>query len=122
MLAYQVNNQIRSKYARNFITNQINVKRYWLVIDSREKFTIDEETIKWLAEISDGDARIALNSLQMSIQSKPEGNSVITLSDIKESIKVRTKILASYFSNSLLQDYHIVEISLDVWSKWWRAL
>lgn len=56
--------------------------------DFRGKFTIDDETIKWLAEISDGDARIALNSLQMAIQSKTEPNAKITLSDIKESIKV----------------------------------
>ncbi|XP_065206156.1 ATPase WRNIP1-like [Planococcus citri] len=55
--------------------------------DTQESFIIDEDTIKWLAEISDGDARIALNSLQMAIQSKNETNAVITLSDIKESIK-----------------------------------
>lgn len=51
---------------------------------------IDHESIDWLAEISDGDARIALNSLQMAVQSKSDSEScdLITLDDIKDGIKV----------------------------------
>lgn len=56
------------------------------------KWSIDAETIQWLAEISDGDARIALNCLQMAIQSviKCDSDTLvpqITLNDIKDSIK-----------------------------------
>lgn len=59
----------------------------------RSKWSIDAETIQWLAEISDGDARIALNCLQMAIQSviKCDSDTLvpqITLNDIKDSIKV----------------------------------
>lgn len=63
---------------------------------SSERWTIDTETIQWLAAISDGDARIALNSLQMAIQSATERDAPaktassfrITLSDIENGIKV----------------------------------
>ena len=34
------------------------------------KFSIDIYTIKWLAETSDGDARIALGGLELAIQCK----------------------------------------------------
>ncbi|XKL64535.1 hypothetical protein PGB90_004621 [Kerria lacca] len=51
------------------------------------KWRIDLATIQWLAEISDGDARIALNSLQMSIQSKKNSDINISLKDIQDSIK-----------------------------------
>ncbi|CAH1388734.1 unnamed protein product [Nezara viridula] len=58
--------------------------------DNKFKFLIEKETITWLAEMSDGDARIALNSLQMAVSSKSvkEGNSsLISLDDIKNGIK-----------------------------------
>ena len=54
---------------------------------------IDKETVKWLAEMCDGDARIALNSLQLALQAKHSDSSssvtFITLDDIKDGIKVR---------------------------------
>uniref|UniRef100_A0A1B6EPV5 AAA+ ATPase domain-containing protein n=1 Tax=Cuerna arida TaxID=1464854 RepID=A0A1B6EPV5_9HEMI len=51
--------------------------------------SIDKESIDWLADMCDGDARIALNSLHMALktcsgQSKPVR---ITLKDIEEGIK-----------------------------------
>ncbi|XP_017891396.1 ATPase WRNIP1-like [Ceratina calcarata] len=59
------------------------------------KFIIDKPTIEWLAETSDGDARIALGGLELAVQCKissdeefPEkGPVTITLDDIKESLK-----------------------------------
>lgn len=56
---------------------------------------MDKETIKWLAETSDGDARIALGGLELAIQSKVSKNNdslsqdpcLISLEDIKESLK-----------------------------------
>ncbi|XP_015609970.1 ATPase WRNIP1 [Cephus cinctus] len=59
------------------------------------KFHIDEETIQWLAETCDGDARIALGGLELAVQSKApsedkfleEGPGLITLDDIRDSLK-----------------------------------
>ncbi|XP_076751912.1 ATPase WRNIP1 [Xylocopa sonorina] len=59
------------------------------------KFIVDEATIKWLAETSDGDARIALGGLELAVQCKvpndeeflQAGPATITLDDIKESLK-----------------------------------
>ncbi|XP_031786917.1 ATPase WRNIP1-like [Nasonia vitripennis] len=59
------------------------------------KFFIDRETVKWLAETSDGDARIALGGLELAIHSKvpsSEGSSssglnFISLDDVKDSLK-----------------------------------
>ncbi|XP_022189944.1 ATPase WRNIP1 [Nilaparvata lugens] len=61
-----------------------------VVEDGEHKFTIEEDLLIWLAKISDGDARIALNSLHIALQyQKDEGNrdNKITLDDIKNGIK-----------------------------------
>lgn len=58
-----------------------------LIFFSSSKWSIDSETVQWLADISDGDARIALNSLQMAVESKTDCTDRITLNDIKDSIK-----------------------------------
>jgi putative ATPase len=53
---------------------------------------IEEGALKFLADICDGDARIALNSLQLAFQSKMQTGHkevLVTLDDIKEGIKVR---------------------------------
>lgn len=55
-------------------------------------FAIDLESLKWLSEICDGDARIGLNSLQLALQTIPEGTGdgamrTITLANIQEGIK-----------------------------------
>ncbi|XP_073987477.1 ATPase WRNIP1-like isoform X2 [Rhodnius prolixus] len=56
-------------------------------VKSNSRPTINKDSISWLSEICDGDARIALNSLQMAVESN-EGKSLhITLDDIKEGIK-----------------------------------
>lgn len=56
-----------------------------------KKYIVKKETIVWLAEISDGDARIALNSFQMAVESKKlngeENNILISLDDIKDGVK-----------------------------------
>ncbi|XP_066603870.1 ATPase WRNIP1-like [Prorops nasuta] len=59
------------------------------------KFLIDEQTIEWLAETCDGDARIALGGLELAVQSNlpteaeflQTGPIIITLDDIKENLK-----------------------------------
>lgn len=57
---------------------------------------VEESSIKWLAEICDGDARIALNSLQLAMESLEEHTDgdmefklkFMPLSSIKDGIKV----------------------------------
>ena len=57
----------------------------------RCRFSMDEESVQWLAEMCDGDARIGLNSLQMTLNAytNTTGSVHITLDDIKDGIKVR---------------------------------
>lgn len=60
------------------------------------RVAVEESSIKWLAEICDGDARIALNSLQLAMESLQDNNNDETklnlkfmpLSSIKDGIKV----------------------------------
>lgn len=52
---------------------------------------IEEGALKFLADMCDGDARIALNSLQLAFQTKMQTGykqALVTLDDIKEGIKV----------------------------------
>ncbi|RVE48811.1 hypothetical protein evm_006585 [Chilo suppressalis] len=81
-----------------------------LVQDSRSSFDdmskeqipsiiVEEESLRWLAEICDGDARIALGALELAITSRDtesdvckDGPTVLSLDDIKNGIK-RTHML-----------------------------
>lgn len=64
------------------------------------RVAVEESSIKWLAEICDGDARIALNSLQLAMESILENDDCDKMSDlkfmslnsIKDGIKVSFKI------------------------------
>ncbi|XP_043288750.1 ATPase WRNIP1-like [Venturia canescens] len=59
------------------------------------KFLIDSQTIEWLADTCDGDARIALGGLELAVQSIApsdeefflKGPATIGLEDVKESLK-----------------------------------
>ncbi|KAK9510731.1 hypothetical protein O3M35_005459 [Rhynocoris fuscipes] len=56
--------------------------------EPKSKLAINRDSLNWLSEICDGDARIAINSLQMAVDSvKGKSNVQITLEDIKEGIK-----------------------------------
>ncbi|PSN36940.1 ATPase WRNIP1 [Blattella germanica] len=59
--------------------------------DKIPRVLIDEATVKWLGEMCDGDARIALNSLQLALQAKQTDCdsevTLISLDDIKDGIK-----------------------------------
>lgn len=60
-------------------------------LDFTPKLSVTEECLKWIADSSDGDARIALNSFEMCMKQsegeKSDGVKSITLDDIKEGIK-----------------------------------
>ncbi|CAL7950415.1 unnamed protein product [Xylocopa violacea] len=62
-------------------------------VNSKLHFSINKSVIDWLAEVCDGDARVALNGLELAVKTKvwdklssPHLVS-ITLEDIKESLK-----------------------------------
>lgn len=60
-------------------------------LDFTPKLSITEECLKWIADSSDGDARIAINSFEMcmkqAVDAGSSGIKTITLEDIKEGIK-----------------------------------
>ncbi|GFG35197.1 hypothetical protein Cfor_11687 [Coptotermes formosanus] len=59
--------------------------------DKIPRVLIDEATVTWLAEMCDGDARVALNSLQLALQARDQDSNsgvvLISLDDIKDGIK-----------------------------------
>lgn len=61
--------------------------------------SIEEDALKWLSGISDGDARIALNNLQVTIQHCNEKGKIIKVNDIKDGIKVQ--LLNHIFQSSI---------------------
>ncbi|XP_078053153.1 ATPase WRNIP1 [Augochlora pura] len=83
--------------AVSFINGEINDPQNKNQSNSRNKyshsssdFVINKTVIEWLAEVCDGDARVALNGLDLAVKTKvshsSQGSS-ITLDDIKESLK-----------------------------------
>lgn len=54
-----------------------------------KKWSIERKSVQWLADMCDGDARNALNSLQMALQAKIDDNKEghISLEDIQDGIK-----------------------------------
>lgn len=63
-------------------------------VDFTPEFGISSECLQWIADISDGDARIALNSLEMCLKQAKVSNldengdpRLITLDAVKESVK-----------------------------------
>ncbi len=59
-------------------------------LDFEPELAIKEESLKWIAEICDGDARIALNSLELALKysrTDGEGIKLVELETIKEGIK-----------------------------------
>ena len=58
------------------------------VINCKSSIAVQADALKWLADISDGDARIALGNLQLVLQFHETKSKVVTIEDIKEKIKV----------------------------------
>ncbi|CAB3250275.1 unnamed protein product [Arctia plantaginis] len=62
--------------------------------DDLPKCLVEEESLQWLAEVSDGDARIALGALEIALDARDPGTeihvtgpAILTLEDIKNGIK-----------------------------------
>ncbi|KAL7028321.1 hypothetical protein ACKWTF_005794 [Chironomus riparius] len=73
-----------------------NVDDFVQNLDIIPKITITDTCLKWIADTSDGDARIALNSLEMCMKQsgaeKSDDIKMITLKDVRDNIK-RTHLL-----------------------------
>ncbi|KAL0894962.1 hypothetical protein ABMA27_013453 [Loxostege sticticalis] len=80
--------------------NEAQFKRQTILfMDEIHRIIIEQESLQWLAEVCDGDARIALGALELAITSRnteqdvcTEGPAVISLEDVKNGIK-RTHML-----------------------------
>ena len=69
------------------------------------RIAVERSSLKWLSDICDGDARIALNSLQLAMDSIPENEEgeaksiklkLLSLDSIKDGIKV--SLFRTFFS------------------------
>ncbi|GAB1860546.1 ATPase WRNIP1 [Camponotus japonicus] len=76
---------------------------------SNLKFRINNDAIQWLAEACDGDARVALNTLELAVLAKTTNrfktscNNDIILKDIKESL-IKAHMLSEKETN---QSHHL---------------
>lgn len=76
---------------------------------SNLKFRIDNDAIQWLAEACDGDARVALNTLELAVLAKTTNkfktsyNNDIILKDIKENL-IKAHMLSEKETN---QSHHM---------------
>ncbi|XP_032682444.1 ATPase WRNIP1-like [Odontomachus brunneus] len=75
------------------------------------KFHVDDQTIQWLSEACDGDAYVALNTLELAVLAKKSdklktswsSDFAITLKDVRENL-IRTHLLSEEEAN---QSHHI---------------
>lgn len=87
-----------------------------LSCSSKPRFSINKMVLNWLAEICDGDARVALNSLELAVKNKIsyEINLVsITLEDVKESLK-QVHTLSDKQNNNIHHLYSALHKSIRV--------
>lgn len=82
-----------------------------IMFDSTSKFNIDDQAIQWLSEACNGDAYVALNTLELAVLAKRSDRSrtlssndfTITLEDVKEYL-IQTHLLPQEEAN---QSHHI---------------
>ncbi|XP_076643328.1 ATPase WRNIP1 isoform X2 [Halictus rubicundus] len=82
---------------------------------SKPDFIINKTVIEWLAEVCDGDARVALNGLDLAVKTKASYSShvaSITLDDIKESLK-QAHMLSDRQNNNIQHLYSALHKSIQ---------
>lgn len=89
------------------VQEKTEMNRKQLHSHSNLKFCIDNDTIQWLAEACDGDARVALNTLELAVFAKKTDrlktfNNII-LKDIKENL-IKAHVLSEKETN---QSHHM---------------
>lgn len=107
-----INGEIYNFLLKNLSTNLENNLNF----SSKPHFFINKTAIDWLAEVCDGDARVALNDLELAIKikisNKLNSNFVsITLEDVKESVK-QTHMLSDKQSNNIQHLYSALHKSI----------
>ncbi|XP_053601364.1 ATPase WRNIP1-like isoform X2 [Plodia interpunctella] len=62
--------------------------------NEKTRYIVEEESLKWLAEVSDGDARMALGALELTLTARDPGDelhvtgpAILSVEDIKNGIK-----------------------------------
>ncbi|KAJ8961241.1 hypothetical protein NQ318_008924 [Aromia moschata] len=80
-------NSILERAADKLNVDVVDVENPCGVINNNEGVAIESSALKWLADISDGDARIALTNLQLVLQNSNNDGKIITIEDIKNGIK-----------------------------------
>lgn len=63
----------------------------FIIIVLFHRLSIEKSALVWLADTCDGDARIALTNLQLVLQHNTEKNTLLSVEDIKDGIKVLIK-------------------------------
>lgn len=73
---------------------QINIQWYKFCVNFY-RCIVEEDSLQWLAEVCDGDARVALGALELALAARTPGTgmlntgpAIISLEDIKDGIKV----------------------------------
>ncbi|XP_014212746.1 ATPase WRNIP1 isoform X2 [Copidosoma floridanum] len=85
--------EILSKAVTSMSGKIVKKSKKQVMEDSNVKFYIEDVIIDWLADICDGDARVALGGLEIAVQTKLSDTTsgsqpiVLNLSDIKDSLK-----------------------------------
>lgn len=99
---------ILSKAVKSLNGEITTVKKESKEQDSDPKFSISQEVLDWLADVCDGDARVALGALEIAVEVKSsntdEENKLISinLDDVKKSL-LRTQILTDKKTDTLHQ-------------------
>ncbi|KAJ8934643.1 hypothetical protein NQ314_013242 [Rhamnusium bicolor] len=78
---------ILERAAETLNVDIIDVENPCGIINDDKGVAIESSALKWLADISDGDARIALGNLQLVIQHSNNNGKIINVEDIKDGIK-----------------------------------
>ncbi|KAF5287724.1 hypothetical protein FQA39_LY15744 [Lamprigera yunnana] len=100
--SFYINNALLSR-CRVIVMEKLQTVDLVLIVENAAKFlnlkvvdtdevesnclAIHKSAITWVAEVSDGDARIALTNLQLVLQHNNKTDRIINIDDIKDSIK-----------------------------------
>ncbi|KTW26213.1 hypothetical protein T552_03104 [Pneumocystis carinii B80] len=93
--SFKINNALLSR-CRVFVLHKLSSVHVFEILknaisiiklSSENTTNIDDNIIEYLANLSDGDARIALNTLEIILNFKIKGNDIITKEDVRNILK-----------------------------------
>ncbi|XP_031788813.1 ATPase WRNIP1 isoform X2 [Nasonia vitripennis] len=86
-------------------------------VDSDTKFFVEQKILEWLAEACDGDARVALGGLEMTVQARVSNANIsskpikLNLNDVKHSLE-KAQSLTGKKSDNISQLYSALHHSI----------